>query len=100
MGDKKAEVSIRLSQSAKDAIQLIYDVMEKAPDLLLEFKDLLLEQMQGSDYVVSDLEALTAPQTDEHIVFVKFGDEFFRLVSAMGARYRQRGFVVPSSFDE
>ena len=31
---------------------------------------------------------------------LKFSDEFLGCVAALGALYRQRGFVIPASLDE
>ena len=79
---------------------MLRDISQNAPDLLLEAGDRLLQSLQSCKAITCDYDVLSASGANTRLGVLKFGDEFFRLVSAMGARYRQRGFVIPSSFDE
>ena len=80
-------------------MEMIYGVMKNAPDLLLEFKDRLLQLFESSEAVTIENDSFSASTTDKGVCFLKFGDELFSLVTALGARYRQCGFVVPASFE-
>lgn len=94
-----AKIELRLSQETKDAMEMLNGIMENAPDLLLEFKDRLLQLFEGSEAVTLDNDSFSASSTDKGLCFLKFGDKLFSLVTALGARHRQRGFVVPASFE-
>lgn len=80
-------------------MEMTYGVMKNAPGLLLEFKDRLLQLFESGEAVTIENDSFSAPATDKGFCFLKFGDELFSLVAALGARYQKRGFVVPASFE-
>jgi len=96
---QETRIGLRLSQKTKGAIEMINGGMENAPDLLLEFKDRLLQLFESGEAVTLDNYSFPAFSTDKRLCFLKFGDELFGLVSTLGARYGQRGFVVPASLE-
>ena len=70
------------------------------PDLLLESLDGLLESLKGGEAITCECNGLPATGADTSLALLKLGNEFVRRMAALGARYRQRGFIVPDSFDE
>ena len=95
------EVHLKISPQMNEAIKLLQDIGDNAPDLLSEvaFKE-LLQIIEGGKFICIDHIDPPAPGTSITIQFLKFSDEFMGCVSTLGALYRQRGFVVPVSFDE
>jgi len=96
---QKLKMEIRLSDETKDAIAMINGVMENVPDLLLEIKDRLLQLFKSSEAITLDNDSFSAFTTDKGLCFLKFGDELLGLMTTLGARYGERGFVVPTSFE-
>ena len=92
-------IELRLSQKTKGAIEMINGGMENAPDLLLELKDRLLELFKSSEVITLDNDSFSASTTDKGLCFLKFGDDLLGLISTLGARYGECGFVVPASLE-
>lgn len=99
-GGIMATVQLNMDSKSIEAIDLVRLVSENDPDLLLEFLDGFLQLIQGRKAITCDYDDLPAPGADTLIGVLKLGDEFISRVAAIGALYRQRGFVVPGSLDE
>jgi hypothetical protein len=93
-------VKLDLDRESKLALNLLQLIAENDPDLLREFLDGLLEGLKISKSLTRDGDGLPATAADTSLAFFKLGNEFVCRVTALGARYRKRGFVVPRSFDE
>ena len=95
-----ATVQLDMDSRSAEAINLLRAVADIAPDLLLEFRDGLLQCLQGGEAIACDYDGLPAPCADTLTGVLKLGDQFISRVAALGTLYRQRGFVVPCSLDE
>jgi hypothetical protein len=92
-------VHLHADSKSIEAINLVRLISENAQDLLFEFRDDILQTLQGSEAVTCDYDGLSASGANTLLGVLKLGDEFISRVAALGALYRQRGFVVPSSLD-
>jgi hypothetical protein len=93
-------VELNFDRESKSALNLLHLIAENDPDLLLESLDGLLESLKIGEATTCDCDGLTATAADAGLALLKLGNEFVRRVAALGARYRQRGFVVPRSFND
>jgi hypothetical protein len=92
-------VELNMDRESKTALNLLHLIAENDPDLLREFLDGLFESLKISKSLPCDGDGLPATAADASLAFLKLGNEFVCRVTALGARYRERGFVVPRSFN-
>jgi hypothetical protein len=92
-------VELNFDRESKAALNLLHLIVENDPHLLFESLDGLLESLKIGESLTCDCDGLPATRADTSFAFLKLGNEFVCRVTALGARYRERGFVVPRSFD-
>ena len=90
-------VEMNLERESKSALNLFRLIAENDPDLLFESLDGLLKSLKVGKAGSGDRHGLPAATADAGLSFLKLGDEFVGRMAALGARYRHRGFVVPTS---
>ena len=93
-------VELNIDSKSMEAINMVHLVAETSPDLLLEFRDGILEALESREAVACDFDRLPATAADTLTGTLKLGDQFISRVAALRTLYRQRGFVVPCSLDE